>query len=73
MFFAARTFAMKFGQSLAMILFTSLAVAMPDAASTADEVRTNTEITAQQINRPIETRGTSNSMLNNRMNSNYGG
>ena len=38
MFFAARTFAMKFGQSLAMILFTSLAVAMPDAASTADEV-----------------------------------
>ena len=38
MFFAARTFAMKFGQSLAMILFTSLAVAMPDPASTADEV-----------------------------------
>ena len=38
MFFAARTFAMKFGQSLAMILFTSLAVAMPDASSTADEV-----------------------------------
>ena len=32
MFFAARTFAMKFGQSLAMILFTSLSVAM--AAST---------------------------------------
>ena len=38
MFFAARTFAMKFGQSLAMILFTSLAVAMPDPSSTADEV-----------------------------------
>ena len=38
MFFAARTFAMKFGQSLAMILFTSLAVAMPDASSTADEI-----------------------------------
>ena len=38
MFFAARTFAMKFGQSLAMILFTSLAVALPDPASTADEV-----------------------------------
>ena len=38
MFFAARTFAMKFGQSLAMILFTSLAVAMPDAASTNEEV-----------------------------------
>ena len=28
MFFAARTFAMKFGQSLAMILFTSLSVAL---------------------------------------------
>ena len=26
MFFAARTFAMKFGQSIAMILFTSLAI-----------------------------------------------
>ena len=26
MFFAARTFAMKFGQSLAMLIFTSLAV-----------------------------------------------
>lgn len=38
MFFAARTFAMKFGQSLAMILFTSLAVALPDPASTADEI-----------------------------------
>jgi GPH family glycoside/pentoside/hexuronide:cation symporter len=38
MFFAARTFAMKFGQSLAMILFTSLAVAMPDPSSTGDEV-----------------------------------
>lgn len=44
-----------------------------NTAATADEVRTNTEITAQQINRPIETRGTSSSMLNNRMNSNYGG
>ena len=38
MFFAARTFAMKFGQSLAMILFTSLAIALPDPASTADEI-----------------------------------
>ena len=38
MFFAARTFAMKLGQSVAMILFTSLAVALPDAASSADEV-----------------------------------
>ena len=26
MFFAARTFAMKFGQSLAMLVFTSLAI-----------------------------------------------
>ena len=38
MFFAARTFAMKFGQPLAMILFTSLAIALPDPASTADEI-----------------------------------
>ena len=37
MFFAARTLAMKFGQSLAMILFTSLAVSMA-AATTATEV-----------------------------------
>ena len=35
MFFAARTFAMKFGQSLAMLLFTSLAIigATQDASS----------------------------------------
>ena len=39
MFFAARTFAMKFGQSLAMILFTSLAVSMAAAnAAAAGEV-----------------------------------
>ncbi len=38
MFFAARTFAMKFGQSIAMILFTSLAVAMSSKGSSADEV-----------------------------------
>ena len=39
MFFAARTFAMKFGQSLAMILFTSLAVSMAAAgAASAGEV-----------------------------------
>lgn len=44
-----------------------------NTAATADEVRANTQVTAQQVNRPIETRGTSNSMLNNRMNSNYGG
>ena len=37
MFFAARTFAMKFGQSLAMILFTSLAVAMA-ASANPDEI-----------------------------------
>ena len=36
MFFAARTFAMKFGQSLAMILFTSLAVAMAASKSTEE-------------------------------------
>jgi len=35
MFFAARTFAMKFGQSLAMILFTSLAVSMAAAEAAA--------------------------------------
>ena len=35
MFFAARTFAMKFGQSLAMILFTSLAVSMAAADAAA--------------------------------------
>ena len=35
MFFAARTFAMKFGQSLAMILFTSLAVSMASASAKA--------------------------------------
>lgn len=38
MFFAARTFAMKLGQSVAMILFTSLAVALPDTSSGTDEV-----------------------------------
>ena len=38
MFFAARTFAMKFGQSLAMILFTSLAVAMAASGDHTDEV-----------------------------------
>ena len=38
MFFAARTFAMKFGQSLAMILFTSLAVSMSASSSGGTEV-----------------------------------
>ena len=37
MFFAARTFAMKFGQSLAMILFTSLAVSMAAAGAAAND------------------------------------
>ena len=38
MFFAARTFAMKLGQSLAMILFTSLAIAMaaPEAKESGE-------------------------------------
>jgi len=44
-----------------------------NTAATADEVRNNTQVTYQQMNRPINTRGTSNSMLNNKMNSNYGG
>ena len=38
MFFAARTFAMKFGQSLAMILFTSLAVSMAASSQAVDEI-----------------------------------
>ncbi len=41
MFFAARTFAMKFGQSLAMILFTSLAIALKDESSSFDEIFPN--------------------------------
>ena len=39
MFFAARTFAMKFGQSLAMILFTSLAiVGVKDLDTTSNDI-----------------------------------
>ena len=38
MFFAARTFAMKFGQALAMILFTSLAMAGQVADATKTEI-----------------------------------
>ena len=38
MFFAARTFAMKFGQALAMILFTSLAMVGAKYDSTATEI-----------------------------------
>ena len=38
MFYAARTFAMKFGQSLAMLLFTSLAtIGAVKAASGAEQ------------------------------------
>ena len=39
MFFAARTFAMKFGQSLAMILFTSLAIlGVKDLDTTSNDI-----------------------------------
>ena len=43
MFFAARTFAMKFGQSLAMVLFTTFAIIGTTSSSTA------TEITASKL------------------------
>ena len=38
MFFAARTFAMKFGQSLAMILFTSLAILGTTQATNSNDI-----------------------------------
>ena len=38
MFFAARTFAMKFGQSLAMILFTSLAILGTTQATDSNDI-----------------------------------
>ena len=38
MFFAARTFAMKFGQSLAMILFTSLAIAFTAQSPDSNDI-----------------------------------
>ena len=38
MFFAARTFAMKFGQSLAMILFTSLAILGTTQAADSNDI-----------------------------------
>lgn len=38
MFFAARTFAMKFGQSLAMILFTSLAIIGTTQAADSNDI-----------------------------------
>ena len=39
MFFAARTFAMKFGQSLAMILFTSLAILGTAQATDSNDIK----------------------------------
>ncbi len=47
MFFAARTFAMKFGQSLAMLLFTSLAI-----IGTAQNTNSN-DITASTLGMTI--------------------
>jgi GPH family glycoside/pentoside/hexuronide:cation symporter len=38
MFFAARTFAMKFGQSLAMLLFTSLAIIGTEQSAAANDI-----------------------------------
>jgi len=38
MFFAARTFAMKFGQSAAMLLFTSLAILGTTKAATGNDI-----------------------------------
>ena len=47
MFFAARTFAMKFGQSLAMLVFTSLAII--GSNKTYEELKTSNDITATSI------------------------
>ena len=44
MFFAARTFAMKLGQSIAMLVFTSLAII--GGSATAEELRTSNDIAA---------------------------
>ena len=44
MFFAARTFAMKFGQSIAMLVFTSLAII--GSTATPEELKTSNDITA---------------------------
>ncbi len=46
MFFAARTFAMKLGQSIAMLLFTSLAII--GSTATPEELRTSNDISATQ-------------------------
>ena len=47
MFFAARTFAMKFGQSIAMLVFTSLAILGSNA--TYEELKTKNDISATSI------------------------
>ncbi len=47
MFFAARTFAMKFGQSLAMLVFTSLAIL--GSNKTYEQLKTDNDITATSI------------------------
>lgn len=47
MFFAARTFAMKFGQSLAMLVFTSLAILGSD--KTYEQLKNDNDITATSI------------------------
>ena len=41
MFFAARTFAMKFGQSIAMLAFTSLAILGTDQDKTSNDITAN--------------------------------
>lgn len=47
MFFAARTFAMKFGQSIAMLVFTSLAIL--GSNKTYEELKTSNDISATSI------------------------
>ncbi len=47
MFFAARTFAMKFGQSIAMLVFTSLAIL--GSNKTYEELKTSNDISATSV------------------------
>ena len=47
MFFAARTFAMKFGQSLAMLVFTSLAII--GSGATYEELVNSNDISASKV------------------------
>ena len=47
MFFAARTFAMKFGQSIAMLVFTSLAILGTDVSY--EELKQSNDISASSI------------------------